>query len=260
MFTLLPALIHAETNSVATIKLRLGKTYVKITSNGCVASLWRSDIFSEDWIGNSIEKHISGEIKPSQINTPLMVAVARNEIENVNTILDQGADPNVINEAGCSALIWAISLDRVEIFDRLIQAKAEISLPDTAGRTPLMIAAKTGSLPMAEKLIKAGANVNAAQDGGVSEIGNTALMNAAIRKGNVIMLNLLKRYGANLDSTNEHGKTALMMAAWYGNLENVKFLVKKGSNSLIRSHKGLNSLDYAQQMQRIEVIEFLNDI
>lgn len=258
MLSMLSTLAQADTNSVKSIKLRLGVSSVKITPNGCVAVFWAGgkDFFTKEWVKGSIERHIGGDIEPSQISTPLMAAVARNEIDKVTTILNRGSNPDATNEAGCTALIWAISLGRTEIFDLLVDAGAKVSLADATGRTPLMIAASAGSIPIAEELIDRGANVNTAQDGGVNEIGQTALMHAATTNQNVAMLELLIQHGAELEAVDEHGETALIKAAQVS-LENVKFLVVSGSDTSARTAKGSSALDHARQWERTGIVEYL---
>ena len=41
-------------------------------------------------------------------STPLMYAVLYGDADAVRLLLDNGADPNVRNEAGASALMWAV--------------------------------------------------------------------------------------------------------------------------------------------------------
>ena len=68
--------------------------------------------------------------------------------------------------------------------------------------------AATSNTAQVEKLLKSGVNVNAASPG-----GRTALMNAAWH-GNIPMLKLLLAHGANPDAVNFNGETALFYAVY----------------------------------------------
>ena len=199
-------------------KVSAGFTTVEIQPNGCVADMWAdpsSRINSPDVIRRRAERHINGEIKPSQINTALMTAVVRDQIDVVETLLAARADIEETNEMGCTALIWSAALERTDILDRLVAAGADVSHRDSAGRTPLMFAVRTGDPAIVQKLIAAGADVNAAQTGGINEIGKTALHRAATRKRNLDVVKVLVNAGADIDVEDEHGKTALDVAKWF---------------------------------------------
>lgn len=250
----------ADTSSIEALKLRLGFSHVEVIPNGCVASLWASGSFSESFISRAINNHIEGKIDPSQINTPLMTKVALGDIQGVSRLLREGDDPNDTNSAGCTALIWSIALKKTEITALLINSKVEVSQTDAAGRTPLMMGAKTKDINTARRLIELGANVNAGQDGGVNEVGSTALMYASRTKENAAMVNFLINQGAEIDVADEHGKTALMQAAWYGRIENIVALIDAGANHKLVSSRGLSALDYATQMDRQKAKSYLSNL
>jgi ankyrin repeat protein len=87
--------------------------------------------------------------------------------------------------------------------------------------------------------LKQGADVNSAD-----ERGNTALMMAAW-KGNIECVNRVIKHGANVNATNQIGATALMWAAWDGRSACVKLLLKNGADVNAKNRYQDDALSYA---------------
>src|SRR5487761_12996 len=90
-------------------------------------------------------------------STPLMYAALYGDADAVRLLLDSGADPNVRNEAGASALMWAV--DELEKTRLLLERGAEVNARSDDGRTALSIAAgRVGSLAVVRLLLDSGAD------------------------------------------------------------------------------------------------------
>src|SRR5262245_26317742 len=88
--------------------------------------------------------------------TPLMYAVLYSDAAILETLLQAGADPNLRNDAGATALMWAI--DDVEKTKLLLGAGADPNARSAEGRAVLSIAAaRTGSAPVVKVLLDRGA-------------------------------------------------------------------------------------------------------
>jgi ankyrin repeat protein len=93
-------------------------------------------------------------------STPLMAAAIYGEVEDVRALLDAGADPNLRNEAGATALLYAV--DDLEKTRLLLKAKADPNLRSEDGRTPLLSATmRFGALDVVTLLLEAGADPSA---------------------------------------------------------------------------------------------------
>ena len=140
--------------------------------------------------------------------------------------MDNGANPNIINDSGCTAtMLCTKSLNCTEI---LIQAGANVNSKDKNRKTALNQAADFGQANCLEKLIGGGADVNG---------GNPTPLMAAATNGHVECVKLLIREGADLDTRAENGDTALMLAALSGSETCFKTLFNAGAEFGIDASK-----------------------
>ena len=71
--------------------------------------------------------------------TPLMYAALYGDTPSARLLLEMGADPNVRNDAGASALLWAV--DDPAMTRLLLERRADPNVRSLDGRTPLQVAA-----------------------------------------------------------------------------------------------------------------------
>lgn len=104
---------------------------------------------------------------PSNINkkgpagsTPLMYAALYGDLDSARELLKLGADPNVQNEAGATALMWAT--DSLEMVTLLVEHGADVNAKSGDSRTPLLVASgRYGAVPVVKFLLDHGANPSA---------------------------------------------------------------------------------------------------
>ncbi len=121
--------------------------------------------------------------------TPLMVAALYSEPALVRLLLERGADPNLKNDAGATALMWAV--DDLEKSRLLVEHGADVNAQSGDGRTPLMIAAaQFGAAPVIKLLLDHGANASAKSPaGGVTPLtlaapfGDESVLRALLERG-----------------------------------------------------------------------------
>jgi hypothetical protein len=92
--------------------------------------------------------------------TPLMTAINNGQRTNVvDYLLEHGADPNVKDFRGMTALMYATLLgdDYTNFVQRLIAAGADVNAKDNEGSTPLQYAKGRPAPAIAEILRRAGA-------------------------------------------------------------------------------------------------------
>jgi Zn-dependent protease len=141
------------------------------------------------------------------------------DIDGVNTWLAAGNSPNSFIRQ--SPLVTAASLGHRDIVTALLDNGADpdvVDWVDRTARTALVAAAANGETDVAELLLESGADVNAQP-----WMSQTALMVAAIN-GHTEVARLLLDRGADPDVKDGDGWTALMLARGYGHTDIVDLL------------------------------------
>jgi ankyrin repeat protein len=183
--------------------------------------------------GQPAEEHASGLL------TPLMFAAREGDLESARLFVAAGADVNAIGGDGKDVLGLAIFNGSYELASFLIDNHANVNHADAQGFTPLFWAVDrrnmetppnfpwmvtTDPLPLIKKLLDAGANPNAIvnntprarmRDGSPRIVFGTALMRAAF-SGDVELVKLLLSRGADPHIVSRDNETSLMAACGTG--------------------------------------------
>jgi ankyrin repeat protein len=195
--------------------------------------------------------------------TPLMFAAREGDAESARFLVAAGADVNAIAGDGKDALGLAIFNGNYELASFLVDNKSRVNQADTQGFTPLFWAVDRRNmetapnfpwrvtadpLPLIKKLLDAGADPNAL-------INNTP--RARMRAGSPRIV----------------FATALMRAAFSGDLELVRLLLAKGADPAVVSRDNETVLEAAAALgfiqgyskgrsaaERLDVIKLLVDL
>jgi len=157
-------------------------------------------------------------------NTALIAAAAENQLSILKLLLENGANVDAQSSDGTNALMNAAVHGNIDVARALTKAGASIDLKNSNGETALVGAVQYGHLPMVELLLSKGADANVARRGTFKNgAGITPLMYAAQHglKGATgdwrAITSALLKHGAKTNLARANGDTALTIAQWHGN-------------------------------------------
>lgn len=169
--------------------------------------------------------------------TALHWAAHWNQIELVNRLLEAGANVNATNELGIAALSIACRNGSDEMVNTLLANGASPQTQAASGETALMSCARTGAVSAVRKLLESGADPNAME----IQSGQTALMWAAAGKFTGTTKILIES-GADINAQSLGEFTPLMFAARSGALEIASQLIEAGALVNTTTSSGLSPL------------------
>ena len=167
----------------------------------------------------------------AQAENPELIETAKySNAEAVQLLLKGGADPDLRQTDGATALHWATYRENLEMVNSLIAAGANVNAVNRLNASSLYLAAKAGNAELIAILLKAGATANQELT-----LGETAVMTAA-RAGSAAGVQYLIDAGADVNAIeNSREQTALMWAAAQGHVGVVSALVNAGADLDARS-------------------------
>lgn len=184
------------------------------------------------------------------------------DADSVKYLLDKGAKVNGKNSEG-APLRNAVEAGNSKVVEYLIKKGANVNAVkisqdgEKAGlklESALMIAVRRGYFDIVKLLVENGADLEQQYE---SANYDTAIITASIY-GRDILEYLIKK-GANINYQNSKGETALMNAARKGWIDNVKVLMKYGTDKELKDKEGHTALYFAKQYKHKEIIEFIKN-
>lgn len=158
--------------------------------------------------------------------TVMHLAAMRGHSIVLKLFLDHGADVNLRNLEGKTALHFAVACGSVPATMVLLEAQANVNICDEWGQTPLHKAAanKSGNLAIVQQLIKHGAAIDLCDD-----VGDTVLHHA-LTGGSILCIKLLVEAQTDVNAANIQGMTPLHRAAARDDATILKCLLDLGAS------------------------------
>jgi len=190
--------------------------------------------------------------------TPLIFAAKRGDLAMATLLISNKADVNAQSTTaiGSRALMFAIDDKNLKLIDLLLAHGARINDPARNGETALHHAATLGHLAATKLLLSKGADPNQYTFRNENRFVFTPFLGAFFR-GDTNMASLLLEHGADIETRNNRGNTALMQAAMFETPEALQWLIAKGANVNARGHHGHSALIYAAYNGRVENVRAL---
>lgn len=205
----------------------------------------------------AINAFIDAGINPNAQNeadgrTVLISAAARGDLEVVKVLLERGADVNVRDNKGYTALFHALEARYDEVSEVLLNHP---NLDPTArglnGISALSSYVWRDKKEAVRKLLERGADVNAQDNDG------DAPLHGAAQNGNVEIIDMLLAKGADPNLKNKLGGTPLMWAAVFGHEGAARRLIERGADPSLKDAEGMTARDWAIKNNRHDVARLL---
>jgi ankyrin repeat protein len=168
-------------------------------------------------------------------------------------LLKHGANPNVRNKGGQTPLGYAAEQGSIKVVEVLLAYKADVNIGDNEGYTPLQGAIQYGAKggrELVEMLVKNGANVKFAN----TRNGETALQTALMHRGDIEIVKLLIEHGADVNIASKYGPAPLLDAIRYGSVDEVELLIEHGADVKKIALDGIDYLNSPNYKEKIALL------
>lgn len=187
-----------------------------------------------------------------EADAQLRDAASRGDAGAVRQALAAGADPEVRDGQGRTALLLATHGNHVDAARELIEAGADVNAKDALQDSAYLYAGARGLDEILALTLSHGADLRS-----TNRYGGTALIPAAER-GHVATVRTLLRAGVAVDHVNRLHWTALLEAILLGDggprhVQIVQLLLDAGANPELADGEGVTPLAHARQRGQTEI-------
>lgn len=191
-----------------------------------------------------IARGVSVDSKNREGLTALIRQISSASLDDIQLMLELGADPNQRGNGGETPLIMLTEISSASPNDGregaamevLIKHGADVNATDDLGSSALLHAVQNATRATVETLVRAGADVNQPNKEGV-----TPLMVALARKNEQGLIDFLLGHGADVKMRNAKGATTLMIALEAGQVEAAARLIKQGVDPKAMTTEGITA-------------------
>ncbi|XP_068222675.1 uncharacterized protein [Palaemon carinicauda] len=238
-------------------------------------------------VGVGVGVGVAGDVIGGGEGEDLRRAAAQGDTSKVLALLEEGADVNLTDEVGYTALQRAACEGHVDIVRQLIKNSANVDHQDDQhGNTALHEAAWKGYSQTAEALVRAKANVYIKNKGGFAPLhlacqnghnqtcrvlllagcrpdiknnyGDTPLHTAA-RYGHAGVTRILLSARINVGEMNKNGDTALHIAAAMGRRKLTRILLESAADQTVKNKQNETPGDIAKRKEFDQILEILKN-
>jgi ankyrin repeat protein len=186
---------------------------------------------------------------------PADIARAGTEADLLAMVAREPGAASAKDRFGKTALHYAAKRGLIGAVRRLARDRAGVDARDGDGQTPLFLAVHGSHVECAYELLLAGADPQS-RNGPVQDTP----MHGAAEVHALPIAQLLRRWGAPVDSTNRWGQTPLHVAAaqaWHGDTAVAAWLLEQGARADARDALGFSPLQTAAFHNNLPVFELL---
>ena len=200
-----------------------------------------------------LDQNTSVNVIKNDKSTPLMMACRKkNNISNVATLLEHGADVNMTCESDTSALHYAAFCADSETVKSLILHNCSINGRSCWGTTPLLAAISSWDVDKVVILLEHGADVNVTLEDGASAL------HLAAQSSLLDIVKLLLNHNISVNVINNNHRTPLIAACSIkNNVSVVEELLSAGADINMVDKEGTSALHNAAENSDIKTVKCL---
>uniref|UniRef100_A0A671EXX4 Retinoic acid induced 14 n=2 Tax=Rhinolophus ferrumequinum TaxID=59479 RepID=A0A671EXX4_RHIFE len=173
------------------------------------------------------KKGASATKQDSEGKTAFHLAATKGHVECLRVMVTHGVDVTAQDTAGHSALHLAAKNNHHECVRKLLQSKCPAESIDSSGKTALHM---QGCLQAVQALCEHKSPIN------LKDLDGNIPLLLAVQSGHSEVCHFLLDHGADVNSRDKNGRTALMVAS----------LIKKGADLTLVDSLGHNALHYSK--------------
>jgi ankyrin repeat protein len=214
---------------------------------GLTASLFAAEIHEAVKAGNLAAVQALIEKDPGTINakdetgrTPLHWAARGTNNEVLSYLAEKGAELNALDNNGTAPLHSLASRGNADGARILLAKGADINIKAPNQSTALHFAALSRRVDMIRLLVEGKADLESRD-----QQGRTPLVAAAREMAGPGVIRTLLDLGANIESVDKSGATALGLAAWRGSADVVSLLLDRKASFPVNTRDGRELLGFA---------------
>ena len=199
--------------------------------------------------------------------TPLHWACEKGNLIMVRKLIEQGANPNQLDNNKCSPLMFAINA--APVLKRFVEIKKVIELlleqPGVKeninnlamnDKSAIDFACDRGDKEIIKLLIENGVDVNLKDNSGLTLF--LKYISSRSKNIDIELVQLLFNKDYDINQTNTQGETALHLACRKGNKEVVEFLLNNGADiKCVNKKDNITALHFAIMSENKELIELI---
>jgi len=187
--------------------------------------------------------------KQAELDMKLIQAIQFRNLNRVDSLLAEGADPNAQDAEGTSALLYAVNVGGLKLNQLLIDRGADVNVKRTTSyrSTALMEAAGRNNVALAKILIENGADIN------IRDTFGDPAINWAAYYGHIEYVDVLLESGASWNVESKHG-TALEVAMKQWNDHLVDYFLEKGAGEVIEHQELINAFRESENEQLLPML------
>ncbi len=193
-----------------------------------------------------LKRGLDPNIRGCGENTSLMDAAERGHLTCVQTLLEHGALTDLKNKFGDTALMKAADRNYPDIVGELLARQADVNIVNYRGKTALQLAQEKNN-QLVVRILKAGNN---------KEILNKHVLKAAA-EGMQRLIHCLINAGADLETEDNDGNTALHISVKKGHESVVRTLLQRGIDVNIRGSCNCTPLMTASEAGQHRIVKLL---